>query len=401
MRRLIYLDHQATTPCDASVVEAMAPYWGEEFGNPASKTHALGWRSERAVEAARDKVAELIGADSREIIFTSGATEANNLAILGLARASRARGRHVVTLQTEHRAVLDPCAALVKEGFRVSVLPVGRDGIVDLERLEGALTDETILISIMHANNEIGTIQPLEEIGELARARGIAFHSDAAQSVGKLETDVTALGLDLLSFTAHKLYGPKGVGALWIRRPSPAEGGRSRLRLEPILYGGGHERGLRSGTLPVPLVAGFGRACELADERREEDACRLARLRERLWKRLSAELEAVELNGDAVRRLPGNLNVSFLGVEGEALLAALPDVALSSGSACTSATREPSHVLRALGLGEQRALCSLRFGLGRSTTEAEVDLAAELVIEQVRRQRALSPLWEQAKRSHV
>ncbi len=387
----IYLDHQATTPCDPRVVEAMRPFWSEEFGNAASKTHALGWNAEQAVEDGRGRLAELIGADPREIVFTSGATESNNLAILGLARANRDRGRHVVSLETEHRSVLDPCRALQREGFRVTLLPVGSDGILDLDRLRDALDDETVLISVLHANNEIGVIQPLAEIGEIARARRIPVHTDAAQSAGKLEIDVRTLGVDLLSFTAHKLYGPKGIGALWLRRGSP------RLRLEPILHGGGHERGLRSGTLPVPLCVGFGRACELAGELRTEDARREAQLAERLWKRLSTELEAVELNGDAVRRLPGNLNISFLGVEGEALLIALPKLALSSGSACTSASREPSHVLRALGIGEMRALCSLRFGLGRSTSEVEIDLAADLLIEQVTRLRALSPVWERAR----
>jgi cysteine desulfurase len=393
VRLPIYLDHQATTPCDPRVVDAMSPWWNDEFGNAASKTHAFGWRAEQAVEEARAQLASLIGADPREIIFTSGATESNNLAILGLARARRDRGHHVITAQTEHRAVLDPCRALEKEGYRVTVLPVQRDGIIDLERLRGALDNDVTLISIMHANNEIGVIQPLAEIAEIARARDIAFHTDAAQSVGKLEIDVRELGPDLMSLSAHKVYGPKGVGALWVRRGSP------HLRLEPLLYGGGHERGLRSGTLPVPLCVGFGCACEIARESHEEDARRQARLSERLWKRLSTELAAVELNGDAVKRIPGNLNVSFLGVEGEALLVALPDVALSAGSACTSSTREPSHVLRALGLGEERALSSLRFGIGRATSEAEIDLAAELVIEQVTRLRALSPVWEQARRS--
>ena len=261
----IYLDHQATTPCDPRVVEAMRPFWSEEFGNAASKTHALGWEAEQAVEDGRGRLAELIGADPREIVFTSGATESNNLAILGLARANRDRGRHVVTLETEHRSVLDPCRALEREGFRVTLLPVGSDGILDLDRLRDALDDETVLLSILHANNEIGVIQPLAEIGEIARARRIPVHTDAAQSAGKLEIDVRTLGVDLLSFTAHKLYGPKGIGALWLRRGSP------RLRLEPILHGGGHERGLRSGTLPVPLCVGFGRACELASELRAED----------------------------------------------------------------------------------------------------------------------------------
>ena len=387
----IYLDHHATTPCDPRVVEAMHPWWTDEFGNAASKTHAFGWRAAEAVEGARQRVADLIGADPRELVFTSGATESNNLAILGLARARRERGRHVVTVQTEHRAVLDPCRALEKEGFRVTYLPVDRGGLVDLDGLAKSLDGEAILLSVMHANNEIGFIQPLEEIAAIARSRGVPLHSDAAQSAGKLALDVRELGVDALSLSAHKLYGPNGVGALWLRRGAG-------LRLEPILHGGGHERGLRSGTLPVPLCVGFGRACELARELQQDEALRLARLAESLWKRLSSELGAVQLNGAALPRLPGNLNVSFLGVEGEALLAALPDLAVSSGSACTSATREPSHVLRALGLDEQRALSSLRFGLGRSTTQEEVDAAAELLIEQVRRLRVLSPVWQQVKR---
>lgn len=367
----------------------MRPFWSEEFGNAASKTHAAGRRAEQAVDAARGQVAGLIGADPREIVFTSGATEANNLAILGLARASRERGRHVISVATEHRAVLDPCRALAKEGFRVTLLPVARDGLLDPERLRAALDPDTILVSVMHANNEIGTVQPVAELAAIAREHGVAFHCDAAQSVGKLPTDVRALGVDLLSFTAHKLYGPKGLGALWLRRGGP--------RLQPIVYGGGHERGLRSGTLPVPLCVGFGRACELAGVLREAEAERLARLSERLWKRLSSELEGIELNGAAAPRLPGNLNVSFRGVEGESLLAALPDLALSTGSACTSALREPSHVLRALGVGEERALSALRFGLGRSTGEAEIDVAAGLVVEQVKRLRALEPRWRGAE----
>ncbi len=279
----IYLDHHATTPCDPRVVEAMRPWWTDEFGNAASKTHAFGWRADEAVEGARQRVADLIGADPRELVFTSGATESNNLAIFGLARARRERGRHVVTVQTEHRAVLDPCRALEKEGFRVTYLPVDRGGLVDLDRLASSLDDEAVLLSVMHANNEIGVIQPLEEIGVIARSRGIPLHSDAAQSAGKLALDVCELGVDALSLSAHKLYGPMGVGALWLRRGAG-------LRLEPILHGGGHERGLRSGTLPVPLCVGFGRACELASELREEEARRLARLTESLWKRLTTEL---------------------------------------------------------------------------------------------------------------
>ena len=383
----IYLDHQATTPCDPRVVEAMLPYFTQEFGNPASRTHGFGWRAEKAVERGREQIAELIGASARDVIFTSGATEANNLALCGAARALRERGDHLVTCRTEHRAVLDPCQALEKEGFRVTRLGVGPDGLLDLEELCAALSARTLIVSVMHANNEIGVIQPIEEIGALCRERGVLFHSDAAQSVGKLPVDVEAAGVDLLSLTAHKLYGPKGIGVLYVRRRNP------RLRVVPILYGGGHERGLRSGTLPTPLCVGLGRACEIAGAEMSEESARLGALRDRLWGRLSEALEEVHLNGHPGRRLPGNLNVSFAGVEGEALLMGLPEIAVSSGSACSSASRSPSHVLRALGLGEVRALSSVRFGIGRWNTEVEIDSAAGRVIEEVERLRELSPLW--------
>jgi cysteine desulfurase len=384
----IYLDHQATTPCDPRVLEAMLPYFTEEFGNPASRTHAWGWRAERAVERAREQVAALIGADPREVIFTSGATESNNLAILGAARAARSRGDHVVTVRTEHLAVLDPCAALEREGFRVTRLDVGADGLLDPDKLRSALGPGTVLVSVMWANNEIGVIQPIEEIGRIAREHGVPLHSDAAQAAGRLPIDVEAARVDLLSLSGHKLYGPKGIGALRVRHRDP------RLRLEPILYGGGHERGLRSGTLPTPLCVGLGEACAIAEREREAESARLRGLRDALWAQLREGLEGVHLNGCAERRLAVNLNVSFEGVEGEALLMGLPDVALSSGSACTSARREPSHVLRALGLGERRALSSVRFGLGRPTTRSDVDRAAVRVIAEVRRLRALSATWE-------
>ena len=396
VQRPIYLDHHATTPCDARVVDAMLPYFREEFGNAASRTHAFGWRAAEAVERARAEVAALVGADARDVVFTSGATEANNLALIGGARAlRRARGSsvsHVITVASEHRAVLDPVAALEREGFRATLLPVASDGRVDPERLRSALAQPSLLVSVMHANNEIGVVQPIETLARLASAAGAAFHCDAAQSAGSLALDVTQLGVDFLSLSAHKLYGPKGIGALVVRRRAP------HARLEPILHGGGHERGLRSGTLPVALCVGFGRAAELARASRDADARRLAQLRDRLWARLSEELPAIELNGSREHRLPGNLNVSFLGAEGEALLAALPELALSTGSACTSAKREPSHVLRALGASEARALSALRFGIGRSNTEAEVDRAAELVIAATRRLRALSPVWEELQR---
>jgi cysteine desulfurase len=396
LQRPIYLDHHATTPCDARVVAAMLPYFGEEFGNAASRTHAFGWRAAEAVERARAQIAALVGADVREVIFTSGATEANNLALLGGARAlRRARGgapSHVVTVRTEHRAVLDPAAALEREDFRTTLLPVGADGRVDPERLRAALREPTLLVSIMHANNEIGVIQPIETLAKLAAEAGAAFHCDAAQSGAALPLDVTQLGVDFLSLSAHKLYGPKGVGALIARRRGP------QSQLEPILHGGGHERGLRSGTLPVPLCVGFGCAAELARESLDADARRHAALRDRLWTRLQAELPQLVLNGSLEHRLPGNLNVSFLGAEGEALLAALPELALSTGSACTSAKREASHVLRALGAGEARALSSLRFGIGRGNSEAEIERAAELVIAATRKLRALSPAWDELQR---
>ena len=393
MERPIYLDHHATTPCDARVVAAMQPYFAEEYGNAASRTHAFGWRAAEAVERARAQVAALVGADPREVVFTSGATEANNLALCGGARAlRRARGgagARVVTCATEHRAVLDPVAALEREGFTALRLPVAPDGQLDPERLRAALAEPALLVSVMHANNEIGVLQPIDALARLGAEAGAAFHCDAAQSAGSLALDLTQLGVDYLSLSAHKLYGPKGVGALVVRRGA---------RLEPILHGGGHERGLRSGTLPVALCVGFGAAAELARERREADARRLAALRDRLLARLEAELPELAVNGSREQRLPGNLNVSFLGAEGEALLAALPELALSTGSACTSAKREASHVLRALGADEARALSALRFGIGRGNSEDEIDRAAELVIAATRRLRALSPVWDELRR---
>ena len=393
MERPIYLDHHATTPCDARVVAAMQPYFAEEYGNAASRTHAFGWRAAEAVERARAQVAALVGADPREVVFTSGATEANTLALCGGARAlRRARGgagARLVTCATEHRAVLDPVAALEREGFTALRLPVAPDGQLDPERLRAALAEPALLVSVMHANNEIGVLQPIDALARLAAEAGAAFHCDAAQSAGSLALDLTQLGVDYLSLSAHKLYGPKGVGALVVRRGA---------RLEPILHGGGHERGLRSGTLPVALCVGFGAAAELARERREADARRLAALRDRLLARLEAELPELAVNGSREQRLPGNLNVSFLGAEGEALLAALPELALSTGSACTSAKREASHVLRALGADEARALSALRFGIGRGNSEDEIDRAAELVIAATRRLRALSPVWDELRR---
>jgi len=379
----IYLDHHATTPTDPRVVAAMLPYFGDDFGNAASRTHVFGWRAEAAVETARETLARCIGAQNpSEIIFTSGATESDNLALKGLVRAGRERRDEVVTVCTEHRAVLDTCRALEGEGFSVRVLAVGSDGLVDPDEVARAIGPRTALVSVMAANNEIGTLQPLAEIGRICREQGVPFHSDAAQAVGKIALDVEAAQLDLLSFCAHKIYGPKGVGALYVRARRP------RLRIEPLLHGGGHERGLRSGTLPVPLIVGFAKAAELAVAEREEEAARLTGLREHLWQRLRNQLEGLRRNGAPGHSLPGNLSVCFAGVEAASLMVALPELALSSGSACTSATPEPSHVLAALGLGPELVNSALRFGLGRSTTQEEIDFAADRVIQEVQRLRA-------------
>jgi len=371
----IYLDNHATTRVDPRVVEAMAPFWSEDYGNAASTSHVFGWRAEEAVELARERLAAALGARPRELVFTSGATEANNLAILGAAEANPERD-HLVTVATEHRAVLDPCRALAAVGREVTVLPVDGDGLVDPRAVADAITDRTLLVSVMAANNEIGVLQPLAEIGAACRERGVLFHSDAAQAFGKVPLDVETLGLDLVSLSAHKMYGPKGVGALYVRR-------RPRVRLEPRQHGGGHERGLRSGTLPVPLVVGFAGAAELCEAEREAEAVRLAGLRDRLWERLHREIPGVVRNGHPTRRLPGNLNVSFADVDGDRLLLAMSDVALSSGSACTSAHPEPSHVLTALGREESLVRASLRFGLGRFTTAEEVELVADRLAERV------------------
>ena len=378
MSRIVYLDNQATTPVDPRVLDAMLPYFLEEFGNPASVQHAMGRRAEAAVERAREQVAALIGAEAREIVFTSGATESNNLAIKGAVRFARDKqGRnHVVTAATEHKCVLESARRLESEGIAVTVLPVEGDGHVDLGRLRDALTERTSLVSLMAVNNEIGVIAPLAEIGALCRARGVLFHTDAAQAVGKIPVDVEAMAIDLLSISGHKLYGPKGIGALYVRR-------RPRVRLEPLIDGGGQERGLRSGTLPAPLIVGLGEACAIAGRERAAEAERLLALRQRAYDGLAARLSGVALNGDAERRVPGNLNLSFEGVEAEKLLAWLDDVALSSGSACTSASVEPSYVLRALGLPDARANASLRIGLGRFTTAAEVDYAVGRIAEGV------------------
>jgi len=384
-RRPIYLDHHATTPVDPRVVEAMAPYFREEFGNASSATHIYGWRAEAAVEQAREELAAAIGAaDPREIVFTSGTTESDNLALAGIARAQRGRRDHLVTCAIEHPAVLDTARALAEhEGCSVTELPVGEGGLVDPEAVRAAIGPRTALVSIAAANSEIGTLQPIAEIAAVCRAAGVPFHSDAAQAVGKVPIDVRRDGVDLLAFCAHKLYGPKGIGALYVRR-----GGRPPLALAPLLHGGGHERGLRSGTTPVPLVVGFARAVSLCLADCEAEAARVRALRDRLFDGLCQALPGqVACNGDPVRRLPGNLNVSFAGVRADALLTALHDVALSTGSACASARGEPSHVLRALGLPPERARGALRFGLGRGTTEAEIDTVIARVAEEVRKAR--------------
>jgi cysteine desulfurase len=385
----IYMDNHATTPLDPRVLQAMLPYFTEDFGNAASRTHAFGWRAEAAVEDARETIARLIGAESgKEIVFTSGATESDNLAIKGVAEYYGSKGKHIVTTVIEHKAVLDSCKRLEKEGFEVTYIPVGPSGVVNPDDVAKALTDKTILASVMLANNEVGTIQPIEEIGKLTRAKGVIFHVDAVQGIGKTPFDVRKMNVDLASLSAHKIYGPKGVGALYVRRSKP------RVRLGAQMDGGGHERGNRSGTLNVPGIVGFAKACEILEREGAEESARLRRLRDRLYARITKELDQVIVNGDPERRLPGNLNISFAFVEGEGLMMAIKDVAVSSGSACTSASLEPSYVLRSMGLDEADAHSSIRFGLGRFNTEEEVDYVADLVVAKVKKLRDMSPLWE-------
>lgn len=387
----IYMDNHATTPTDPRVVEAMLPYFTQHFGNAASRNHQFGWEAEAAVETAREQIAKLIGATAKEIIFTSGATESDNLAIKGVAEMYREKGNHIITAVTEHKAVLDTCKRLEKYGYKVTYLPVKADGLVDLNQLKDAFTDKTILVSIMAANNEIGVLQPVEEIGKMCRERGVLFHSDAVQALGKVPLDVNKMNLDLVSLTAHKLYGPKGCGALYVRRRNP------RVQISAIIDGGGHERGMRSGTLNVPGIVGFGKACEISRLEMAQESARIAALRDRLKDKLTAALDQVFINGSMEHRLPGNLNISFLYVEGESLLMGINDVAVSSGSACTSATLEPSYVLKSLGLGDDVAHSSIRFGIGRFNTEAEVDYVANRLIEVVSKLRELSPLYEMVK----
>jgi cysteine desulfurase len=387
----IYMDNHATTPIDPRVLDAMMPFLTDKFGNAASRNHQFGWEAEQAVESGRKEIAALIGADPREIVITSGATESDNLAVKGVAWMYREKGDHIITCVTEHKAILDTCKHLEKDGFRVTFLPVDAKGFIDLDQLRETITDKTILISIMAANNEVGVLQDVQAIGKIARERGVLFHTDAVQAAGKVPFNVNDLNVDLASLSAHKIYGPKGVGALFVRRRNP------RVLLTPMIDGGGHERGMRSGTLNVPGIVGFGKAAELCRKDLPQESAEMLRLREKLRTTLEHELDEVYINGDLQRRVPGNLNMSFAYVEGESLLMGINDIAVSSGSACTSASLEPSYVLKALGVGEDLAHTSIRFGIGRFNTEEEVDFVAARVIETVRRLRELSPLYEMAK----
>jgi cysteine desulfurase len=392
MKLPIYMDNHATTRVDPRVVETMLPFFTEKFGNASSRNHVFGWDSEAAVDRAREQVASLINAASpREIVFTSGATESDNIAIKGIAEAYAQKGTHIITCAIEHKAVLDSCKSLERKGYRVTYMPVWANGLIDLDKLRDALTDKTILISIMAANNEIGTIEPVREIGQIAKEKGILFHTDATQAVGKIPVNVEDMGIDLLSLTAHKIYGPKGVGALYVRSSKP------RVKLNPLIEGGGQERGLRSGTLNVPGIVGLGKACEIAQQDLMADGERLTGLSQRLKTQIVGQLDEVSVNGDSSQRLPGNLHLSFAYIEGESLLMGLKDIAVSTGSACTSASLEPSHVLRAIGLEEHLAHSSIRFGLGRFNTEEEVDYTAGRVVEEVRRLRELSPILRARK----
>jgi cysteine desulfurase len=386
----IYLDNNATTPMDPRVLEAMLPYFNEKFGNAASRNHPFGWAAEEGVDYAREQIAKLINCSEKEIIFTSGATESNNLAIKGVFEMYAEKGNHIITATTEHKAVLDTCAHLEKLGASITYLQVKADGLIDLEELSNAITDKTILVSIMYGNNEIGVVQPMKEISAITRSKGVLLHTDATQTVGKIPVDVEADGIDLLSFTAHKMYGPKGVGALYVRRKNP------RVKVTAQMDGGGHERGMRSGTLNVPGIVGFGKACEIALQDMEKDTIRLSAMRNRLEKSL-IELEETYINGNTDHRLPHVTNISFKYVEGEGLMMAMKDLAVSSGSACTSASLEPSYVLKSLGLNDDLAHSSIRFGLGRFTTDEEIDYAIECTKKAVNKLRDMSPLWEMFK----
>lgn len=384
----IYMDHNATTPMDPRVLEAMMPYFTKVYGNAASRSHQYGWEAEEAVEKARQQIADLIGCTTKEIVFTSGATESDNLALMGIAEMYASKGNHIITLPTEHKAIIDTCKYLERHGKEVTYLSVDEFGMVDLDALRNAIKDTTILVSIMMANNEIGTIQPVAEIGKICREKGVIFHTDATQGVGKIPVDVNAMNIDLMSFTAHKMYGPKGVGALYVRKKSP------RVKLSEQMHGGGHERGMRSGTLNVPGIVGFGKACEICKEEMESESKRLIYLRDKMINTFLSRVKYSYLNGHPTERLPHNVNVSFEYVEGEGLMMGIKDLAVSSGSACTSATLEPSYVLKALGRGDELAHSSIRYGLGRFTTEEEVDFAIEQTIDSVNHLRELSPLWE-------
>jgi cysteine desulfurase len=387
----IYMDNHATTPLDPRVLEAMMPYLTGIFGNAASRNHSFGWEAEQGVEKAREQIARLIGATAKEIIFTSGATEATNLAIKGVAEMYRERGNHIITQVTEHKATLDTCKRLEKSGYRVTYLPVLADGLIDIEDLKRALDDQTILVSIMYANNEIGVIQPVQEIGKICHEKGVIFHCDAVQAVGKIPVNVLTDNIDLMSISGHKIYGPKGVGALYVRRRNP------RVQVSEQINGGGHERGMRSGTLNVPGIVGLGKACEICGEEMAAESKREVELRDYLKAKLEAALDYTQVNGNMEHHLPGNLNMSFIYVEGESLLMGINDIAVSSGSACTSATLEPSYVLKALGLGDDVAHSSIRFGLGRFNNKAEVDYVADKIIDVVLKLRELSPLYEMVK----
>jgi cysteine desulfurase len=391
MKLPIYLDNHATTPLDPRVLQAMMPYFTEHFGNAASRNHSFGWQAEEAVEKARKQVATLIGANPKEIVFTSGATESNNLAIKGVAQMYAEKGNHIITAASEHKATLDTCKHLEKEGYRVTYLPLKADGLIDLDMLRESLTDKTILVTIMYANNEIGVLQPVREIGKICKERGVLFHTDAVQAAGKIPVNVIEDNIDVMSISAHKFYGPKGIGALYVRRKSP------RVQVTAQIDGGGHERGMRSGTLNVPGIVGLGEAAALAHKEMPEESVRLRNLRDYLRQRLESELDEVFINGSIEHRLPHNLNMSFAYVEGESLLMGINDIAVSSGSACTSATLEPSYVLKALGMGDDLAHSSIRFGLGRFNTKEEIDYTADRLIDVVRKLRELSPLYEMAK----
>jgi cysteine desulfurase len=391
MKFPIYLDYHATTPVDPEVMKAMIPYFTEVFGNAASRNHEFGWTAEAAVEKARHQIASFIGANEKELIFTSGATESNNLAIAGVAEMYKEKGNHIITCPIEHKSVLDTCHNLEKKGYDVTFLPVDKYGQVSAESVRNAITPKTILVSIMAANNEIGTVNPIAEIGKVCKEKGVLFHTDAVQAIGKVPVNVETMNVDLLSMTAHKIYGPKGVAALYVRRKNP------RVRLSAFIHGGGHERGMRSGTLNVPGIVGFGKALEMSARLFVEDNKRIAALRDKLWVGIQKELDEVYLNGHPTERLPGNLNVSFAFVEGESLMMGMKELAVSSGSACTSASLEPSYVLKHIGVGEDLAHTSIRFGLGRFTTDEEVDFTIQKVVSTVKKLRDLSPLYEMVK----